>query len=173
MLRILSIVLASATGLLAHPHEDLPVEASHEAREALAKTKSFRLAEGLPHPAKESDLFSLEAERRDTRLITGFFFYKDERKTDPATTEQLRLIVSDSANLTEWEEKRCGGFHPDWALSWRRGLFRDHALICFSCHDIIYISGDYQLRYSLTPQAARRLKTILTPFHRNRPAPER
>ncbi|MFC7339438.1 hypothetical protein ACFQY0_19755 [Haloferula chungangensis] len=171
MLRILSILLLTTLTLFAHPHEDLPVDASEEARLALAKAKKFGLSEGLPHPAKETERFSAEAQRRDTQQITGFFFYKPDQKLDPATTDKLRQIIADSDNLTEWKEhKTCGGFHPDWSLNWRRGWSKDHALICFSCDEIIYISGDFQLRYNLTPAASKQLKTLLNPFQSKRPA---
>lgn len=169
MLRIFSILILSSLALFAHPHEDLPVEASEKARIALAKAKKFGLAEGLPHPAKETELFSAEAQRKDTQQITGFFFYKPELKADPGTTEKLRQIIANSDNLTEWKEKRCGGFHPDWSINWRRGWSKDHALICFSCDEIIYISGDYQLRYNLTDDAAKQLKALLAPFKTKRP----
>ncbi|MEP4078042.1 hypothetical protein [Haloferula sp.] len=169
MLRILSIFFVTTLTLLAHPHEDLPVEHSEEARKALAKAKTFTLYEGLPHPAKETEIFTTEADRKDTKQITGFFFYKPGLKVDPATTEKLRQVIADSDSLTEWEEKRCGGFHPDWSLTWRRGWSKDHALICFSCEDIIYISGDYQLRYTLTPAANKKLKALLNPFQSKRP----
>ena len=170
MLRILSIFFIFTLTSFAHPHEDLPVDASEEARLALAKAKKFDLSEGLPHPAKETPLFSAEAQRKDTQQITGFFFYKPDQKLDPATTENLKKIIADSNNLTEWKEhKTCGGFHPDWSLNWRRGWSKDRALICFSCEEIIYISGDYQLRYNLTPAATKQLKSLLNPFKAKRP----
>jgi hypothetical protein len=170
MLRILSIHLLTALSLFAHPHEDLPVDASEEARQALAKAKTFTLAEGLPHPAKETNLFTTQAQRKDTQQITGFFFYKPDQKIDPATTDKLRQIIANSDNLTEWKEhKTCGGFHPDWSLNWRRGWSKDRALICFSCEEIIYISGDYQLRYNLTATATKQLKSLLNPFKAKRP----
>lgn len=174
MLRILSILLTSTLTLFAHPHEDLPVETSEEARIALARARKFTLAEGLPHPAKETELFTTEARRKDTRQITGFFFYKPDQRADPTTTDKLRTLIANSDNLTEWKEKkRCGGFHPDWSISWRRGWSKDHALICFSCEEIIYISGDYQLRYNLTPAASKELKSLLEPFHTKRPNQKR
>ena len=170
MLRIPTITLLTTLTLFAHPHEDLPVDASEEARQALAKAKTFTLAEGLPHPSKESDLFTTQAQRKDTQQITGFFFYKPDQKIDPGTTDKLRQIIANSDNLTEWKEhKTCGGFHPDWSLNWRRGWSKDRALICFSCEEIIYISGDYQLRYNLTPTAAKQLKSLLNPFKAKRP----
>lgn len=170
MLRILSILFITSLNLLAHPHEDLPVEASQEARDALAKAKSFTLSEGLPHPSTETEIFTIEAGRRDTQKIEGFFFYKPDLKPDPATANKIRQIITNPANITEWEQKRCAGFHPDWSLTWRKGWSKQRALVCFGCSELIFIAGDTQLRYNLTPAALKQLKPLLTPFQTKRPA---
>ena len=174
MLRILSIALLSLTALAsAHPHEEPPVEASKAERAAILGSKSLTLSEGLPHPAKEPHLYPAEEKRRDTRRIADFPFYKPDLKPDAVRTERLRELLSSSASFAEWKQKRCGGFHPDWCVSWRSGRKDIHALICFGCQDIIIVSPDQQLRYGLTAAAFKQLKSDLIPLRSKRPGPSK
>ncbi len=167
MLRILSIFLLTFTSLLAHPHEGPEVEHSQAARDSLNKARSFTMVEGLPHPSTESEAYLAEAKRKDTQAIAGFQFYKPALKPIPGNT--LRQLITNPANLTEWEQKRCAGFHPDWALTWRAGWRKQHALICFGCSELIFITREAQLRYNLTPTALKKLKAQLAPFQTKRP----
>jgi hypothetical protein len=169
MLRIFSILSISALQLLAHPHEELPVDASQKTRDALSHAKKITLSEGLPHPARETERFTAEVQRKDTRQIAGFPFYKPELKSDPATTDKLRRLITNPANLTAWTEKTGSGFHPDWSINWRRGWSREMALIALGGGEVIFISGDHQLRYHLTHSATKELKILLDPLKTKRP----
>ncbi|MEM1084870.1 MAG: hypothetical protein AAGI48_12230 [Verrucomicrobiota bacterium] len=170
MLRLLTIAALCTGSLLAHPHEEPSVEESKAVRESLAAAKKLVLYEGLPHPAKEAALFKTEASDKASITLADFHFYRKPLKTSPEITTQLKQALASPANLSEWKEKRCGGFHPDWSVSWRSGFRKkNHILICFGCQQVIYLTHDSQLRYDLKSKPFKELKELLTPLHRNRP----
>jgi hypothetical protein len=166
-LAFLSAVLTIGAG--AHPHVEPPVEESQAERDALASSKTLTLSEGLPHPAKEASVFTKEAQRRDTMTLADFKFYKPELKPAPDLDQRLRKLLADPSSYAMWSQKRCGGFHPDWAAHWRSGRKEIHALICFGCKEVMILSEDQQLRYNLTPTAFTKLQAELNPLRAKRP----
>jgi hypothetical protein len=173
MLRLLTLTALFAGSLDAHPHVEPPVEESAATRQTLGQAGKITLSEGLPHPGKETAAFRTESARRDTYRLADFTFYKPAIKPGPNVTSKLKDLLASPSGLSEWKEKRCGGFNPDWAVSWSTGFRKkDHALICFGCRQVIYLTPDAQLRYDLNPKSFNRLKDILATLRRKRPSVE-
>ena len=67
-------------------------------------------------------------------------------------------------------EKRCGGFHPDYAVVWQSETETDRvcAQICFGCDEIAIISGETAYRYDI--QHTANPKILFENFRKERPA---
>src|SRR5262245_14427142 len=100
---------------------------------AIRGAEEVRLHEGLPHPMFEAD--KLEAERRTKKVQEkhGYAFYEALVPMSAADATELSAILSQPTSFKEFSgEKKCGGFHPDYAAEWTRGQGRTYeALICF------------------------------------------
>jgi hypothetical protein len=67
-------------------------------------------------------------------------------------------------------EKKCGGFHPDYAVEWSVGRDRYRALICFGCEEVKLFGPALESRNDLDRTAYKRLEELLKPYQKNRPA---
>ncbi len=135
-------------------------EAFHEA--VRGKT-DIVVYQGLPHPVVEK-----EAYRRDKEKPHQTWLDQALRNTptllSPEDVKTLAVLLSESSALEPWSgEKKCGGFHADWALefvdqgkSWR-------ALICFTCGELKLV-GDEPVLSDMTPLTKSELERVLAPY---------
>ena len=66
-------------------------------------------------------------------------------------------------------EKPCGGFHPDYAVDFRRGTAKIRMLICFGCGEVKVFSQQAESRLDLSAEASQKLAEILKGYRKNRP----
>ncbi|MES2660742.1 MAG: hypothetical protein V4689_19105 [Verrucomicrobiota bacterium] len=144
-------------------------EASSKIRRAMTEATRVNVYEGLPHQMSERDLLATESKRKDTEKIGSFRFYTPPvAATNPEVLKRI-LWSSDTIRIFGGE-KRCGGFHPDYAVQWSsEDGSRFFAQICFGCHEIIYSDGKNQYRYNLEKEAFEQLKKELAPYAKKRP----
>jgi hypothetical protein len=95
-------------------------------------------------------------------------------KSTPATRAakggELQKLIGDTETLVPFGgEKLCGGFHPDYCVSWAREETRFYALVCFGCHEIILFDGKTKLRYDINKAAYPKLTAVLAPYANKRP----
>jgi hypothetical protein len=84
---------------------------------------------------------------------------------------RLTQVLSDAESLQRFGgEKKCGGFHPDYAIEWVRGADRYQAQICFGCGEAKLFGPGIDSRHTLSAGAATQLKDVLATYRRNRPA---
>ena len=102
---------------LAITTKKVDVDATAALRESLNKVDRLFVYEGLPHQMFEADLLKTEKKRKDTLELGGFPFYMPKVAVLDKTAKLLRDVTADSASYAVFSgEKRCGGFHPDYAV---------------------------------------------------------
>jgi len=130
------------------------------------------LHEGLPHPSDESKAFENEKKAKQTVELDGHSFYHKALDLKEEDAGKLKRLLGDSSSFEPFSgEKKCGGFHPDYAVEWSLGGEVHRCLICFGCHEALVSGPAGSARYDIQRDAFDRLKAMLTPYRRNRPAP--
>lgn len=145
-------------------------DATSEIRDSLKAAKEVYIYEGLPHQIFEDEKLAVEKRRKDTRGIGGFPFYTPKVVAPADLAASLKKILAADDSLAEFSgEKRCGGFHPDYAVAWSNGKQERAVLICFGCGEVLFVADEETQRYDSTFAALRRLEKLLGPFRSKRP----
>lgn len=132
--------------------------------------REVTLLEGLPHQLVEHGSFLRELQTRANVEFAGYAFYKRPLPLADADREALREIFTDARTFRAYSgPKKCGGFHPDYAVAWGRGGATERLLVCFGCHEILVANADQQLIADLPGPAYERLRAILSKYHAQRP----
>jgi hypothetical protein len=137
---------------------------------AISSAEKTSLYEGLPHQGFESE--KLEAERRSKPVVElhGYPFYKEPLELRAEDAKRLTEILGDPATFKPFEgEKKCGGFHPDYAAEWQRSDGQYRALICFGCDEVKLFGPDIESRHDLSEGAPSKLESLLGGYRKNRP----
>lgn len=137
-------------------------------RTTIATTKSISVFEGLPHQRGQRDLLAQEIKRKDTTTIWMYPFYTPSILATNAG-ELKRLLSSPDAIVVYSGDKFCGGYHPDYCLSWKAEKKTYYALICFGCREVVFSDGGSRLIYDLNPDAYHRLMDLLVIYAKKRP----
>ncbi len=148
--------------------ETSPIEASAIYRTTVSAAKSLVIYEGLPHQTWDRELLASEIKRKDTTEIWDFPFYTPS--VDATNGDDLRKLLSNPASLREYQgPKSCGGYHPDFCISWQAGKVKYYALICFGCHEIVLYDGKTSLIYDLETAAYKEFQQLLAQYGTKRP----
>jgi hypothetical protein len=138
--------------------------------ESLTRAEQVRVFEGLPHPLWERDVFAAEkASVRNFSLHDALFYVGPQR-----LTEEHRSLFRKIWPVTVSPfrgEKLCGGFHADYALTWRDDERACAVLICFGCHEVAAFLPESDLRADLKGQGVVELRQLLRTYNKHRPAP--
>jgi hypothetical protein len=128
------------------------------------------LYEGMPHPYHEPKLLAEEKASKPTRELAGHPFYREPLELASEDASFLREILADRGSIATYVgDKKCGGFHPDYAVAWTGGGAPTQALICLGCHEVLISGRNGQARYDLRQHAYDRLKSLLGRYVTNRP----
>lgn len=134
--------------------------------------KMITLFEGLPHPNYEESVF--QAEKAGSKPIVErgeYSFYGEPLRLSLEEQASLERILGDQATYARYDgEKRCGGFHPDYAVEWQQddGKVRT-TLICFTCAEFKVRGPDGEHRYDIAQPAREPLARLLQGRRKNRP----
>src|SRR5262249_54012105 len=126
-----------------------------------------------PHPGYEAAKLA-EERKKPTIEIGGFPFYRDPLALSETDAKALATILADPGTFKPFtEEKKCGGFHPDYAVTVSAKGGETPYLICFGCFEAKVDQPDRsETRYDLGHDAnAQQLSTILKSYRKNRPMP--
>jgi hypothetical protein len=127
--------------------------------------------EGLPHQGYESRLFEHERQTKAVHQFENYWFYRQPVGLKPEDGKTLVEAVMNPQTLKPFTgEKKCGGFHPDYAIEFRKGLSRYQVLICFGCHEAKVIGPQGKSRHNLGSGGYEAFAEILKPYQTNRPA---
>ena len=128
------------------------------------------LLEGLPHQLVEHSAFLDERKAHKTTEIGGYHFYQPPLPLTAEEVAGLRATCLDPQTYGAYSgPKRCGGFHPDYALRWGHGRAAVYTLVCFGCHETQTLDGKRCLIADLPEPAFRRLEATLAKRRSQRP----
>jgi hypothetical protein len=126
--------------------------------------------EGLPHQMFENDVYLSELKRADVVRIETFPFYEAPLNVSPPEKSKLtEIVLGDDAHIPYAGPKMCGGYHPDYVLIWDHAGHKSGAMVCFSCHEVIYFTPQGRLIEELGDAAYGNLKAVLSRYRVNRP----
>jgi hypothetical protein len=163
------LLLLTCSYLKAETKSESPTkEASAVYRTKLSTTKALSVYEGLPHQLWDEELLAKEIKRNDITKIGDFPFYTPNALA--TNSDELKLILSSSNSIEGYKGPAlCGGYHPDYCLSWESEGRTYYALICFGCHEIVFYDEKEPLIYDLETTAFTRLKALLSIYDKKRP----
>ncbi|MGV3661955.1 MAG: hypothetical protein ACO1TE_17355 [Prosthecobacter sp.] len=145
--------------------ESVPVAASDRFRKTLLAAKDIVVYEGLPHQMWQPDQLAAELRRKDVTKIGSFHFYTPA--VNATNAEELKRLLGPAASVEPYiGPKNCGGYHPDYCVSWTHQGATFHAQVCFGCHEIVFLDGKDSFTYEL----AAPLKAPLKRYASKRPA---
>ena len=163
-------LIAPSYFLTATTAQKVKVENTASIRKSLATAKSVHIYEGLPHQMVEAEQLQQELKRADITKIGDFPFYTPKVTASPTMSAELKKVLASAEHFFEFSgEKRCGGFHPDYAITWSKDQEEHAVLICYGCHEALFITDQQTYRYDLHPDALSKLKSSLASFHSKRP----
>jgi len=155
------VVLLCLAGCSAATPEDL----------AIGRASRVVIREGLPHPNNEEQAFRAEkASGKPMVELAGYPFYQGPLTLSPTDQTALIAVLRTAGTYQTFAgEKKCGGFHPDYAVEWRDGATTRTTLICFECGEVKISGPSGEHRYDLAPEVREALKQVLTSYRRHRP----
>ncbi len=128
------------------------------------------LYEGLPHQFYESAALKAEKKAKPTVEHHGFSFYQETLELKGKDEESLRTLLKDPRTFQPFAgEKKCGGFHPDYAVKWIVDGKSVYCLICFGCYELKVYEGGRETTYDMGQETRDRLRDLLKPYRQNRP----
>jgi hypothetical protein len=146
----------------------VPVASAESIRAGIRSANSLMVYEGLPHQAKEPELLEQELKRRDVTRIADYPFYTPGAPAKDRAALQ-RILGNANHFSTYTGPKTCGGFHPDYAITWRDRGSSYHVLICFGCGEVLISDGQQQLPYDIKRPAWAELRALLAEHSSKRP----
>lgn len=138
---------------------------------AIAKADKVVLFEGLPHQGFEGELLKKELADKKTAQIAGFPFYAETLALKEGHGKKLTELTAGKDTFAKFGgEKKCGGYHPDYAIEFLVGVDKYHVLICFGCHEAIITGPKASVRCDINEDGYKAFADILKGYRKNRPA---
>jgi hypothetical protein len=110
--------------------------------------QGFPRGRGGPPPEPGDESFEAEEARRGKVVIGGYEFFKSG--TLKPESKPLREAILKDGTLQTWGGgKACGGFHPDFAIMWKADNADAMLLVCFGCHEAMFLTNSGFLLYDL------------------------
>ncbi|HYC70907.1 MAG TPA: hypothetical protein VEB66_06860 [Opitutaceae bacterium] len=138
-----------------------------EMQAALERPQDVRVLEGLPHP-REKELLAREQKSKKVVLLHDGEFYADPRGPDGRQLATMPDLLA--GTLSEYAgAKRCGGFHADYAVTWRAGGKDWAVLICYGCGEAAIFGPPGSLKCDLNGPRGNTWREWLAQFDEKRP----
>ena len=164
------LALIVAIGFGSYIYVFNPVWISSGVRGSLVEVEAVYVYEGLPHQSFEGDLMIKENKRDDVEVRGGYPFYNPRVEAPPEVKKVLVELLSDSGSFRSFTgSKKCGGFHPDYAVSWNSDGIENLMLVCFGCGEVKIFAGEKSYRHDLNSRVKEELRKQLAGFASKRP----
>ena len=135
---------------------------------AIVDAESVVLYEGLPHQGYDHKALEKDLKEKKTVRIHEFPFYAETLPLKENEATELKRLASDSDSYKlEGGRSKCGGFHPDYCIEWKKGDETYHVLVCFSCGEVKFFGPKIEL-YRESDDVRGGLGAILRPHRKNR-----
>lgn len=165
---VCALLLAACPGDAVNENDVVQGVQSVSYDEAL-KAGRLEVYEGLPHPAFERELLEQEKKKRHT-MLHGFPFYASKPPWGDGDSELRGLLATE--RFTPWSgEKKCGGFHPDYAVVVTHGAMSWTVLVCFGCSEVKVVGHD-ERRFDVSTSLVVELQNALSLYGGSRPERE-
>jgi len=126
--------------------------------------------EGLPHPMYERELVESERQTKPMTTLHGNYFYVPFQAAKDNETNELRDVLSNAEGFEPFAgEKKCGGFHADYAVVWKENGQIFEVLICFGCGEVKRFGPQGEVREDMKESTRETLKMILKMYNNVRP----
>jgi hypothetical protein len=136
----------------------------------ILRAYSITVYEGLPHQSYEGQLLAAEIKAKPTVTLHDFPFYEETLSIDKEDEAKLIAILGDSANFKiAGLVKKCGGFHPEFAVKWNTKAGENMGLICFGCGEYQIFGNGLMRKYDMDGGCHEELREILAAYRKNRP----
>lgn len=145
-----------------------PIADSQPFRESLLKADKLVIYEGLPHQTWQADKLKEELKRSDVTKIGGYPFYTPALEV--TNSDELKQLLGAPASIQPYlGPKGCGGYHPDYTVSWTAGGITYHVQICLGCHEVVFLTGNTSLKYDMADDAVKRFEALRKLYTLKRP----
>ncbi|HEY1121718.1 MAG TPA: hypothetical protein VGE67_08965 [Haloferula sp.] len=144
-----------------------PVERTDAWRKPIAEGAVLTVHEGLPHRGDQTYL--RESRRNDVQILAGHAFYTPGVAAKHRA-ELAKLLADSSSFHRHSGAKECGGFHPDFAVTWRINRQTITLQLCYSCYEVCFSDGKTSLIYDLDHEAGKKIEPLLKENGGKRPA---
>jgi hypothetical protein len=162
--RALSLAALALYATLAGCSANPPASAS------ISQSKTLTLYEGLPHQFNEPHAVLAEKKAKPTVERDGFTFYSETLDLSAGDAGELKALLANPHSFEPFSgEKKCGGFHPDYAVEWSVADKLYRCLLCFGCHEARIHGPLGATTYDIETATFKHLKQMLTPYQKNRP----
>ncbi len=130
------------------------------------------LYEGLPHPRSERSVFEAELEKPHVRLHSEAF-YRDPISWKDADAATLATLARNAGSFAPFSgEKKCNGYHPDFAVEWPTPAGPLQLHVCLGCCEVKWFTPATELRCDMAVNFHATLRRTLKRYATNRPATE-
>lgn len=165
-LAVISAAQWSALGLL--PLETHKIAESDPYRQTLRDATELVVFEGLPHQKWEPDQLEAELNRSDITKIWNYPFYTPSVAATNAY--DLKVLLGSQASIRPYGGgKLCGGYHPDFCVSWTVKSITYYVQVCFGCDEIVFYNGATHLKYDMADGINEKLRSALKSYAKKRP----
>ena len=139
----------------------------------IGKANDLVVHEGLPHQFWEPKALEKELKDKKTVEFHDFPFYETPIAIKEEDATRLSALCRDAKTFERYGgPKRCGGYHPDWCLTFKVGDEAYRVLICFGCHEARLFGPKNATFSDLDDEAMKKMGAILGPLRKNRPMRE-
>jgi hypothetical protein len=119
--------------------------------DAYRRAETVVIYEGLPRGSDASNLPDDKRGKRSVREFHGYSFYEPPLWVEGFGNGRLTASLGDPAKYRPFSgEKKCGGFHPDYAVELRLGSSTYRALICFGCSEVKLFGPGLESRHDFS-----------------------
>jgi hypothetical protein len=130
---------------------------------------SFTVYEGLPHQIGEAELVASEIASKKTFKLRGFSFYEHPLAITAEDAGTLRRMVTSPETFWSTVPKACGGFHPDYCMTWNDGDTTYYLMLCFGCHEMYFYDTKHEFVADVRHDAFPQFEAILEKYRDQRP----
>lgn len=135
----------------------------------IGQAEALKLWEGLPHHHNEAEALEQELAEKETFELHGHPFYAEPLELNDGDRAKLQEIVAGERFVKPFlNEKKCGGFHPDYAVQWTAGGEEYTLLLCFGCCEVKVVGPGGSTRYDIADDD---IYPLLRAYRNQRPEP--
>ena len=125
--------------------------------------------EGLPHQSQQRKTFTVELTKSPV-IRHSFWFYRLALPVEVEHQAILARLLSEPSSFRKFSgPKKCGGYHPDYAVVWKIGEAELEFHFCRGCHEARIYGGGSQIYVDLDEAAYLALEELWPTYAINRP----